>query len=228
MAREKAKSFKKRGSYCLNISESPALAELHAGQTFKAHLEAAGIKVNGEVVAGETAPDNRKVFHTHESARTLNVTLKELMKYSNNFMTNQVFLAMGAEMYGAPANLEKSQKAMLAYFKKYSLPPIQMVDGSGLSRQTTLTARQMAAVLEKVEENRHIFVSRDDGSILCKTGTMSDIKTLAGFMERPDAPDQPLSFVILLNGPSYRGATRDAVLELLKDEFISSTPSAGL
>jgi D-alanyl-D-alanine carboxypeptidase/D-alanyl-D-alanine-endopeptidase (penicillin-binding protein 4) len=142
-------------------------------------------------------------------------------------MTNQVFLTMGAELYGAPATLEKSQKAMDAYFKKHSLPPIVMGDGSGLSRQTTLSARQMAAVLEVVEANRHIFDSRDDGSVLAKTGTMSDIKTLAGFMERPEAPDQPLSFVILLNGSTYKGSTRDAVLDLLKHEFITSSPSAG-
>ncbi len=228
MALEKAKSFKKRGNYCLNISESPARAELHAGQTFKAHLEAAGIKVTGEIKAGQTAPAKRKVFHRHESSRALEETLKELMKYSNNFMTNQIFLTMGAELYGAPANLEKSQKAMEVYFKKHSMPPIVMGDGSGLSRRTTLTARQMAAVLEVVEANRHIFASREEGRVLCKTGTMSDIKTLAGFMERPEAPDQPLSFVILLNGSSYKGSTRDAVLDLLQHEFITSSPSAGL
>ncbi|UQZ88889.1 hypothetical protein C4J81_06645 [Deltaproteobacteria bacterium Smac51] len=227
MALDMAKKFKKSGTYCLNISESPAEAELHAGQTFKAHLEEAGVKVKGEIYAGQTAPSKRKVFHRHVSSRSLDETLKELMKYSNNFMTNQIFLTMGAELYGAPANLDKAQKAMDAYFKKHSLPRIVMGDGSGLSRQTTLTARQMAAVLEVVEANRHIFSSRDDGRVRCKTGTMSDIKTLAGFMERPDAPDQPLSFVILLNGATYTSATRDQVLGLLKHEFITSSPSAG-
>jgi D-alanyl-D-alanine carboxypeptidase len=99
-----------------------------------------------------------------------------------------------------------------------------MGDGSGLSRQTTLTARQMAEVLAVVEPDRNVFSRSKDGLVLSKTGTMSAINTLAGYLERLGEPDRPLSFVILLNGPNYNGV-RDQILDLLKDKF--TPPSAG-
>ncbi len=225
MALEMAAKTKGAGAFRLSLSESPAQAELHAGQLLQAHLEDAGIKVKGKVITGEVAPAKRKVFYRHESSQTLEESLRELMKYSNNFMTNQIFLALGAQVYGPPATLEKSQKVMATYFQRHALSPIVMGDGSGLSRQTTLTARQMVGVLEVMEPDRYLFTSRDNGQVLCKTGTMSDIKTLAGYLERPGDPDRPLSFVILLNGPNYIGV-RDKILDLLKAQFLPP-PSAG-
>ena len=226
LALDLAGKTKGSGTFRLNVNESPLAAELHAGQTFKAHLEEADIQVTGEIITGQAAPQQRKVFYRHESTKTLESAVKDLMKYSNNFMTNQIFLALGAERYGAPATLEKAQKAMDDYFLKHSLSPIIMGDGSGLSRQTTLTARQMAGILEVVEPDRFLFSSRDNGQIWCKTGTMSDIKTLAGYFERPEEPERPLSFVILLNGNNYPPQARDKVLDMLKKEFLP-TPSAG-
>lgn len=235
LAEEKAAKVKGAGTFRLNIHESPALAELHAGQLFKAHLEDAGIKVTGEIMTDQVAPEKRKVFYRHESTKTLKEALAALMKHSNNFMTNQIFLALGAELYGAPANLTKSQLAMDVYFQRHALSPITMGDGSGLSRSTTLTARQMADVLKIMQTSRELFTSRNDGQVYCKTGTMSDIKTLAGYLEQPDKPDTPLSFVIMLNGQGYSGDTRDKILDILRAQFVSppasdnkqKTPSAG-
>ncbi|MGL4209897.1 MAG: D-alanyl-D-alanine carboxypeptidase, partial [Candidatus Adiutrix sp.] len=204
------------------ISESPLAAELHAGQILKGLLQDAGVKVKGEIFTAQTAPAKKKIFYRHLSSKKLEDNIRALMDNSNNFMTNQIFLAIGAARYGAPATLEKSQKAMNEYFKKHSLSPITMGDGSGLSRQTTLTARQMGEVLKVVERNRHLFSIRYDGEVYCKTGTMSDIKTLAGYIQRPQTPDKPLSFVILLNGQSYRSQTRDEVLAILKNEFATA------
>lgn len=227
LAREMSQDYKGPGTYRINIPQSPNQAEIHSGQTLQAHLEEAGIPVKGEIITGQIAPPRRKVFYRHASSRSLEETLRDLMKYSNNFMSNQIFLALGAQLYGAPGNRDKSQKVMDAYFQKYSLDPIMMGDGSGLSRTTTLTARQMVAILEVVEPDRYLFTPRDNGQIYVKTGTMSDIKTLAGFIERPGEPDSPLSFVILLNGPNYTGRSRAKILKLLQKRFTEPTPSAG-
>ncbi|MDR2947266.1 MAG: D-alanyl-D-alanine carboxypeptidase [Candidatus Adiutrix sp.] len=221
-----AAKTKGSGSFSLNISESPQAAEEHAGQLLKAQLEEAGVPVSGQIFAGHTAPERRRVFYRHVSSRPLEEVLRDLLKYSNNFMTNQIFLAMGAERFGAPATLEKAQMVMSEYFTIKALPPIVMGDGSGLSRQTTVTARQMAEVLKEMEPERFLFTSKDNGQVYFKTGTMSDIKTLAGYLERPGEPGRPLSFVILLNGAEYRNDARDKILDILKAEFISP-PSAG-
>ncbi|MDR0882719.1 MAG: D-alanyl-D-alanine carboxypeptidase [Candidatus Adiutrix sp.] len=229
LALEKAAKTKGAGIFRLNIHESPGLAEIHAGQTLKAHLEDGGITVTGEIFAGQTAPRERKIFYRHESSKTLELVVKDLMKHSNNFMTNQIFLALGAESFGAPASLEKSQKAMDIYFSRHGLPRVIMGDGSGLSRQTTVTAAQMAGILQILEPDRYLFPVCDHGLALCKTGTMSDIKTLVGYLERPDAPDQPLAFVILLNGANYPPHARFKILDMIKEQFnpAAPTPSAG-
>ena len=227
MTLEVADRYKGRGTYRVNLFESPQRAAVNSGQVLQSHLEDANIKVSGAIIADQVAPLRRKVFYRHQSSKPLKQVLQELMKYSNNFMTNQIFLAMGAQVYGAPATLEKSQKVMDDYFKKHSVDPILMRDGSGLSRLTTLTARQMAAILAVVAPDRRLFTSRDDGEVYCKTGTLSDVKTLAGYIEQPNAPDRPLSFVILLNGDGYTGQSRDKILSILKDRFTKDPPSAG-
>ena len=226
LALRMAATAKGPGVFTLNISESPQTAEQNSGELFKAHLIEAGLPIEGEIFTGQTAPARRKIFYRHESSATLETVVKRLMENSNNFMTNQVYLALGAELYGPPASPEKSQLAMNTYFQRHGLEPIAMGDGSGLSRQTTLTARQMAEILAVVEPDRYVFSRSKDGMVLSKTGTMSDIKTLAGYLERPGEPDRPLSFVILLNGHGYAGV-RDQILNILKDRFLSLPPSAG-
>jgi D-alanyl-D-alanine carboxypeptidase/D-alanyl-D-alanine-endopeptidase (penicillin-binding protein 4) len=226
LARQLAAQTKGPGVFTFNISESPQMAELNSGELFKAHLAEAGIPIEGEIFTSQTAPARRKVFYRHESSQTLETVVKLLMDNSNNFMTNQIFLSLGAEIYGPPGNLEKSQAAMNNFFQRHALTPIVMGDGSGLSRQTTLTARQMAEVLEVVEPDRHVFSQSKDGLVFSKTGTMSDIKTLAGYLERPGEPNRPLSFVILLNGNGYVGI-RDQILDILKGRFLTAAPSAG-
>ena len=220
LARKLAGQTKGPGVFTFNISESPQAAALNSGELFKAHLNEAGLSMEGEIFAGQTAPARRKVFYRHESSVPLEIVVKRLMENSNNFMTNQIFLTLGAELYGPPATLEKSQAAMDTFFIRHGLAPIAMGDGSGLSRQTIMTARQMAEVLAVLEPARYVFSRSKDGRVLSKTGTMSDIKTLAGYLERPDEPDRPLSFVILLNGQGYAGV-RDLILDILKNRFLT-------
>jgi D-alanyl-D-alanine carboxypeptidase/D-alanyl-D-alanine-endopeptidase (penicillin-binding protein 4) len=224
LARKLAAQTKGPGQFRFNISESPQEASLNSGEVFKALLKEKGVPAEGEIFAGQTAPARRKVFYRHESTATLELLVKLLMENSNNFMTNQIFLALGAELYGPPATLAKSQAAMDAYFRRHGLAPIAMGDGSGLSRQTIVTARQMAGVLAVMEPDRQVFSRSKDGLVLAKTGTMSDIKTLAGYLERPE-PNRPLSFVILLNGPGY-GGVRDQILDILKSQFLQ--PAGGV
>jgi D-alanyl-D-alanine carboxypeptidase/D-alanyl-D-alanine-endopeptidase (penicillin-binding protein 4) len=115
--------------------------------------------------------------------------------------------------------MDKGRKAVFDYLERQGLSKLELVEGSGLSRNNQVTARQMTEVLSVFEPNRHLAKSSEDGSILYKTGTMSDIQTLAGYLVRPDRPDQPLWFVILLNG-DYSPGTREKILSVLKAHFI--------
>jgi D-alanyl-D-alanine carboxypeptidase/D-alanyl-D-alanine-endopeptidase (penicillin-binding protein 4) len=207
------------GSYRVNISESPALAEEHAGLMIRALLESRGVEVTGGVILGQAMPDDVTPLYTHVNSRNLEQTLAELLEFSNNYMTNQIFLIMGAEAFGAPATMDKGRQAVLGYLSRRGLSELTMVEGSGLSRNNQVTARQMSEILGVFEPNLHLAKATSDGSVFYKTGTMTDIQTLAGYLVRPDRPNEPLWFVILLNG-SYSPGTREKILAVLKAHFV--------
>ncbi|MDR0355351.1 MAG: D-alanyl-D-alanine carboxypeptidase [Deltaproteobacteria bacterium] len=207
------------GEYRINISESPQTAEKQSGQLIKALLEKSGVVVTGEVVLGGTVPASAMPLYTHVNSLNLEQMVTTLLEHSNNFMTNQIFLIMGAETYGPPANAAKSIQAVFDYLGRKGVSMLKLVEGSGLSRNNSLSARQMSEILSVFESNRHLTTSNNDKSVFYKTGTMSDIQTLAGYLIRPDRPNEPLSFVILLNG-KYAPGTREKILAVLKAHFI--------
>jgi D-alanyl-D-alanine carboxypeptidase/D-alanyl-D-alanine-endopeptidase (penicillin-binding protein 4) len=190
-----------------------------------AQLKKNEIDVSGTVEVGGILPNDALPLYRHINSRNLEELLAVLLEHSNNFMTNQIFLAMGAERFGPPATLAKSQAVIYEYLDSKGLSRLNLVEGSGLSRLNSLTARQMADILAAFEPSRHLVKSRQDGSVLYKTGTMSDISTLAGYLVRPDRPSEPLSFVILLNGAYYPG-TREKILDVLKSHFIDEPSGA--
>ena len=102
----------------------------------------------------------------------------------------------------------------------------QMVDGSGLSRRNTLTTRALVAVLGRFYDPegtspwmRALPVAGRDGTLesrlngtaaennlTAKTGSMSNIRSLAGYVRTQDG--EPLAFAIIVN--NFEGSGRDA------------------
>ncbi|MDR2613055.1 MAG: D-alanyl-D-alanine carboxypeptidase [Deltaproteobacteria bacterium] len=203
----------------MNISESPLAAATNAAETLRELLVRRGVGISGSVSVGGTVPPTARLFYEHRSTKTLQEMIRELLRYSNNFMTNQIFLTMGAEAYGPPGDFEKGRQVVHDFLRLYRLPELTLVEGSGLSRNNHLTARQMAEVLRVLEPARSLIKSDNDRSVYYKTGTMTDIQTLAGYIERPGRPDEPLSFVILLNG-KYEPGTRDRILSVIKEHLV--------
>ncbi|MDR2460311.1 MAG: D-alanyl-D-alanine carboxypeptidase [Deltaproteobacteria bacterium] len=220
----KRKKRKSADTKYLNISESPEHAIENAGQVLRELLLKKGVVVSGNIAVGAKVPSDVQLFYQHISTMNLQEMIKELLNYSNNFMTNQIYITMGAEVYGPPGNFEKGTRVVDDFLEKFNLPPLILVEGSGLSRNNKLTARQMSEILRVMEPVRTLIKSRDDGSVYYKTGTMTDIQTLAGYIERPGRPDEPLTFVILLNG-KYATGTRERILNVLKAEFVDKVQS---
>ena len=150
MALELAQKSGKRGKVRFNLADNPSTCLLYAGDLTKAFLQKAGIQVTGKLIPSEIDPQSIPLFYRHQSRKTLAWFFAQLFKYSNNFMTNQIFLTMGAEKYGPPASPEKSRLVVAEYFKKQNIPPFHMEEGSGLSRLTKLSATQMTSILEKI------------------------------------------------------------------------------
>ena len=90
--------------------------------------------------------------------------IEQLMEYSNNFMTNQIFLTMGAEKLQPPATAEKSRKVMEAFQAGHGLPRFHVEEGSGLSRRTKITAAQLTEVLKVFKPWRRLLPLAWQGS----------------------------------------------------------------
>ena len=137
------------------------------------------------------------------------------MRYSNNFTANQLLLTVGIQRYGAPATLEKGERAIAEYLRKeLKIPANQfvLVEGSGVSRNNRLTPEAIWMLLKAFEPYKNLL--HGDNGFLLKTGTLRGIYTMAGYLPGR----KHLYFMILLNQPQN---FRDEILEILsKSDFL--------
>jgi len=216
LARQLASKNRGRGKVRFNLAESPAVCLLYAGELLKCFLEEAGVTVKGQVSPASHNPADLPLWHRHRSSKDLCWLLTQMFKYSNNFMANQIFLTMGAERFGPPAVPEKSRRVISDYLTARGIEPFHMEEGSGLSRRTKVTAAQMNKVLHFFSPYRRLLPSEGPASF--KTGTLSDVKSMAGYLMPDQGP--PLSFVMLLNGPDQDHRTRTRILALLEENLL--------
>jgi serine-type D-Ala-D-Ala carboxypeptidase/endopeptidase (penicillin-binding protein 4) len=169
------------GSGRISLSRDPAVSLQYAGELIAAFIERAGGRVKGEISTG-TVPEGLKPIYVHRQSRTLSKILAELLRASNNYVANQVFLEIGGHRLGGPVSLEKSLKVANEMLAAHGLASaIHLEEGSGISRDNRFTARGLAKVLELFAPHTALLHGHDGG--MNKTGTMDGISTLAGYAD---------------------------------------------
>ena len=169
------------GNGRLSLSKDPAVSLQYAGELIAAFIERAGGRVKGEISTG-TVSEGLKPVYVHRQSRTLSKILAELLRASNNYVANQVFLEIGAHRLGGPVSLEKSIKVANEMLAAHGLAAaIHLEEGSGISRDNRFTARGLAKVLELFAPHADLLHGHDGG--MNKTGTMDGIRTLAGYAD---------------------------------------------
>ena len=149
----------------------------------------------GEISLGRVRPED-KIIYTHQSCHSLKIVLKKMLEFSNNFIANQVCITMGAHIHGPPGTLEKGVSVISKYAEEeLHLTGLEIVEGSGISRQNRISALDMIVVLKKFSPYRNLL--KHSGKILFKTGTLKGINTRAGYIK--SSTDAPCPFVIFLN-----------------------------
>ncbi len=93
-------------------------------------------------------PDGAVLLHSAASP-PLSEIIRVVNKYSNNVMTRQLLLTLGAEKHGAPGTVEKGVAVIHEWLKArgLSFPELVFENGSGLSRAERISARHLGAVL---------------------------------------------------------------------------------
>ncbi len=215
LARKMGRRSGARGRVRLNLADSPETCLLYAGQLFQAFLQQAGVRVEGKPeIAGKNLPGG-KLIKLHRSSFPLSQVVTRMMEYSNNFIANQVFLTMGAEKLGPPATAPKAGQAAARILTGLGLDGVRLAEGSGLSRKTRASPATMVKALNLFRP--HAGLLKAQGSCRVKTGTMTGVQSLAGYLPLKGEP--PAAFVIMLNGPEAVPGKRERVLRMLQMGF---------
>lgn len=206
------------GRHRVNVDAYPSTGSLsnslrYVGELFTTLFRQHGILVNGIIQNSKTRPEAHHVF-TYESTKTLKELVKSCLKYSNNFIANQIFLVTGSEIFGAPATWEKGQQVMAQFTSKKLLLNnnlSKIIEGSGLSRENRITSTQMLHILNHFSKYSDLLQQKND--VYIKSGTLTGVYCYVGYMT---APSGLLPFVILLNQEINN---RDLLLQQLKVTF---------
>jgi serine-type D-Ala-D-Ala carboxypeptidase/endopeptidase (penicillin-binding protein 4) len=185
----------------------------YSGELFDHFLNKAGIQTSGTVTAGQVDPEGDTLLWRHLSEHHLTRIISDLLYFSNNFIANQLLLAMGAQVHGPPATMEKGMAVLQHYYAEtLGITTGTLVEASGLSRQNRISARSMLHVLDQFQP--HYTLMRHEGRQWYKTGTLQGVSTRAGYL--PAEAGGMYRFVVMINTP---GKTTDRVMRLLERQL---------
>lgn len=170
-----------KGTGRISLSQDPTVSLQYAGELIAAFIARTGGSVKGKISTG-TVPEALEPIYVHRQSRTLSEILVELLRASNNYIANQVFLEIGAHRLGGPVSLEKSLKIANEMLAAHGLAAaIHLEEGSGISRNNHFTARGLAKVLALFEPHAGLLRGGDGG--MNKTGGLEGVRTLAGYAD---------------------------------------------
>jgi D-alanyl-D-alanine carboxypeptidase/D-alanyl-D-alanine-endopeptidase (penicillin-binding protein 4) len=206
-------------------------------ESLKLALASRGITVSGgawdiDAVATRLTASGRRTIAVHGSA-PLSVLAGYAMKVSQN-MYAEAFLKTLGRTADTPGTAQAGLAAIRSRLSSWGVPldGLVLYDGSGLSRYNYLTSSALVAVLTHVwrdERLRGPFVAelpvagRDGtldlrmrgtvlaGNVQAKTGTLSNVRALSGYLQRADG--EKLVFSIIVNHFTAPSAQIDAIVE---------------
>jgi len=196
---------------------------LYAGHMFKTFFEDRGLKIEGSVKEA-AVPSNAKQILEFESIPLWQVVWG-MNKFSNNFVADMILKKVGAEAWGVPGTLAKGVTALEDALEDIGIArkSYAIQDGSGLTRNTRVTARQIVTVLKAAQRDFSLsseFVSSlgiggEDGTlknrfpsmaghpmVRGKTGTLDGVTALAGYAQTEEG--EKIAFAVLLNDPKEK------------------------
>ena len=195
-----------------------------------------GIPVQGDATdidEAKPAPARSgQTLYVHRSA-PLSTIVQPMLKNSVNLYAEAIMrlnaAGAGAGTGAAVATMYRAQESVQKRLTQWGVPPdaYQLVDGSGVSRRSVVSAEALTAVLRKMYDPamrspfiQALPVAGVDGTLLermrrtpaernvrAKTGTMSNVRSLAGYVTTHDG--ERLAFAIISN--NFEGTGQDAI-----------------
>ena len=184
-------------------------------------------------------PPNAQLVYTHQSVPLRDI-LMEINKDSNNVMARQLLLAMGAKQFGAPGTTQKGAAAVGQWLESRGLRfgNLRIENGSGLSRVERISAREMGDMLVDAYNSpyrddlmRSMAVLGVDGTVKnrlksiagrgrFKTGTLRDVRALAGYLNAANGQTYVVS--LLHNEGGIRASAKEVQDDLVEWVYFGS------
>ena len=192
-ARDKAKRYKfKNKKLRINTGRNPKDASYYFAEILSVFMQ-----LKNTHIAFGNAPTQQPIY-VHQNSKTVGEMIKPMMKYSTNFIANQLVLKMSQEAFKRPAN-----KSDVATFMKNRLlkkfphwgNKFALKDGAGLSRGNRLSPKQLVDLLQDFKPWAHLLPEIEK-NVYAKSGTLNGVSTLAGYIKRHN---QYEPFALMMN-----------------------------
>ncbi|MGD9201591.1 MAG: D-alanyl-D-alanine carboxypeptidase, partial [Chitinispirillia bacterium] len=111
----KGSAVKRGSTERINLSYSKDECLQYVGELVTVIFNKHGIVINNSRYIFAPVNDKWNLVYVHKNSKSIATVLEGLLKYSNNFIANQIFLTVGAEKSGTPATIEKSKEIFTHY-----------------------------------------------------------------------------------------------------------------
>lgn len=210
--------------------------ELYFLTLLRERLAGAGISVGGGIQIGTIARGAEVASISHP----LDSILHEVNKPSNNLAAENLLKIIAAERYGVPGIAENGLILMKAYLAGLGVDTTSLIlaDGSGVSWYNAVTPSTILTLLHAQYRNqktfrhfyeslplagtdgtlrRRMLKSAATGNVHAKTGSLTGVSSLSGYVTTPDG--KMLAFSMMMNHfPLQLDVLRriqDKIMELL-------------
>lgn len=183
------------GTYRINLGEERQQALRYAHQLIQLTFKNAGISITDSKFAVQAKKDNAssnrdntdgwQVILQHHNSKNLTTLVTLMLQYSNNFIANQIGLALSTDTNQAtPASLQQSlhlANAILNSTLGIQKNELYIEEFSGISRNNHITADAMYRVLVEFKEYAHLLDTKNQA--LVKSGTLQGVYHYAGYLQ---------------------------------------------
>ena len=207
-------------------------------------LEQKGIHISGmpldcDEISTDTLMELEDTLIVHRSI-PLNEILKILMKKSQNLYAETMVRVLGLSEYGK-GTFKNGKKVVESILEDFGIKPetYAYMDGSGLSRYNFISPEQIVKILEGMNKSQYREIwynilpiagidgtlekrmrgTKAEGNVRAKTGTISNVRGLSGYVTTSEGEDLVFSFLVNghLRSSRETNLITDWILELISE-----------
>lgn len=209
---------------------------LYLSKVLQEELDRAGVDLKGKIIRNDKVSGTVIALHQSEPVMKL---IDVMMKRSDNLIADNLLKTVGRVYYKRPGSFENgaaAAKAVLQEKANIDLSRAIIADGSGLSRNNRITAKQLIQVVQFIFDNEQLGLVATmpvsgqsgtlqyrsslvnaplSGKVAAKTGSIYGVYNLAGRINSKSG--KPLYFVQLLSNYHPESDNRNVARKPLRD-----------